>query len=271
MIVQSIPIKDIIVDHDFNCRDQLVPEDIKQLAEQIQQMGLLQPVVVRKLHNGQLRLVAGFRRITACGRLKWDTIPAIIREDLSEIDAAALNLAENIERKNLTPLEEANALHRLVKQGYDSGQIAEKLRRSPSWVDSRLDILRLPPPVQREIAAGNINLKQVRYLASLPEQAMYAAVRAIKDRRAEMDTSKITRYAERGKKRPISRTTKGKPRNQKEMESMRDYIYLLFGGDTIELAALNWAAGVIPFGRFEEYIKEQAELFGTKFVPYEEV
>lgn len=261
----------IIVDHEFNCRDALVPEDIMQLAGQIKQMGLLQPVVVRKLYTGDLRLVAGFRRYTACKRLKWETIPAIVRTDLSEIDAAALNLAENIERKNLTPLEEAKALHKLIKQGYESYQIADKLKRSETWVDSRLDILRLPPDVQKEVACGNLNLKQVRYLASLPESALYAAVRTIKDKKREMESSKIVKYGERGQKKPISRTTKGKPRSQKEMEAVRDYLYSLFGGDNIELAVLNWAAGIIPFGRLEEYIKEQAELFNVNYKPFEEV
>jgi len=271
MKVIEVPLKDFTVDHEFNCRESLVPEDIIQLAGQIKQMGLLQPVVLRRLTDGSLRLVAGFRRTDACRRLGWDKIPAIIREDLNDLDAAALNLAENIERKNLTPLEEAKALQKLVEQGFDTGQIAEKLKRSIVWVTSRLDILRLPPAVQKEVAIGNLNLKQVRYLASLPEQAMYAAVRNIKTRKMELESHKIKTYHERGKKKVINRTTKGKVQSQKNIEAVRDYVYTLFKVDSVELAALNWAAGVIPFARFEEYIKEQCEAFDIPFKPFEEL
>jgi len=213
--VAKIPIKDIIVDDDWNCRDRIVITDIIELAEQIKQMGLIQPVVVRKLPDGTLKLVAGYRRVHAHKFLKLEEISAIIRDDLSEIDAAAINLAENIERKNLTPLEEARTLNRLLNLGYIPEQVGEKLNRSAMWIQSRIAILRLPPAVQEEVAAGNINLKQVRELVGLTEEVMYSKIRAIKIRKERLESAKTFRQLGKQQQR-MSRATKGKVRQAKE-------------------------------------------------------
>lgn len=268
--VTKVPIADIIIDDDWNCRDQIVPSDVADLAKQIKQMGLIQPVTLMRMSDGSLKLVAGYRRVHAHKMLRLETIDAIIRDDLTEIDASAINLAENIERKNLTPLEEARTLNRLLSRGYMPEEIGEKLNRSAFWVQSRLSILKLPPAVQQEVAAGSINLKQVRELVGLREDIMYAKIRAIKERKQSLESVKALRNIEK-KKKQMQRMSKGKVRSKKEMSRVRNYLYTLFGGDNIELTVLSWAEGLITFERVEDAVKKQCDLFEIDYRTIEDI
>jgi ParB family chromosome partitioning protein len=194
--ITELPIDDIVVDQNFNCRDGIKISDIMELASQIKQMGfLIQPLVVRMVDN-KPHLVAGFRRWHACKRLKWEKVPCVIHTKLSELDAASINIAENIERKDLTPLEEARAINKLLEQGYSGEDIGKKLQRSPTWLASRLAILDLPPDVQDEVARGILSLKQVRYLVDLPKDLQYEAIRKIKERKAALETDKAIRFVQ---------------------------------------------------------------------------
>jgi ParB family chromosome partitioning protein len=266
----DVPIADIVINHEWNCRDGLVPSDINELAKQIARMGLLQPVVVRRDKAGIMYLVAGFRRVAAMKVLRRTHVMATVRDDLTELDAAAINLAENIERKNLTPLEEARALNKLLGQGFDSKEIGQRLNRSALWVESRLAILRLPIAIQEEVARGSINLKQVRYLMELPEEMRFTAVRHIKEKQQLLETEKAFRVTQIAKKRKVSRTSKGSVRQAREMAAVRAQLFKMFGGEAIEVAVLSWAEGIIDYARLNQYIETQAALFGVDYIDVEE-
>jgi ParB/RepB/Spo0J family partition protein len=150
---------EVYYDPDFNCRDDFTLESLTELAESIQQNGLKFPIVVQPwdgMPGFKYRLIAGFRRFRAMTVvLKWDSVPAMIAEGLSEFEARKLNLLENLERKDLNILEEARAIRRLFP---DSGrlEIVAQLRRPDRWVYIRLRLLQLPEKVQEMAAAGLI-------------------------------------------------------------------------------------------------------------------
>lgn len=267
--VTKLPLGDILVDDDFNCREFITPHSVKELAESIKEKGLIQPVVVRRTPNGELRLVAGFRRHKACTYAKLPTIDAIIRDDLTELDAATINLTENIERKNLTLVEEAKAVNKLLMQGYSPQDVGQKLSKSATWIQTRISILELPPAIQEDVASGLLNLKQVQYILNLPEDMQYAAVRKIKEKKIHADNSNdiIKGLLKNDPTRRVSRTSKGIVRGQLEIQRVREYIYELFG-PSLEVVLLSWAEGLTTFDMVEVEIKDQCKLFE---IPYESI
>ena len=162
-----ILVKDIIVDHEFNSREEFSLDSIRDLAESIQQNGLIQPVVVRPWED-KYQLIAGFRRFTAVTRiLKWNRIDAIVKKDLSEQQARVLNLEENLERRGLNMLEEARGIANAFKE-MSAREIARVLRKPDRWVRVRLWLLEMPEHVQRLAAEGLISMKNLEVIHSLP-------------------------------------------------------------------------------------------------------
>jgi ParB family chromosome partitioning protein len=115
-------------------------EHLDELAESIQAYGLLQPIVVRERGDGCFEVVAGHRRLAAIQSLGWSAVPAIVRA-ADEGDAYLLALIENLQRDDLSPREEAEALEILVRErGMSTRQVAEAVKRSASYVSRRLRV-----------------------------------------------------------------------------------------------------------------------------------
>jgi ParB family transcriptional regulator, chromosome partitioning protein len=142
---------------------------LEELAASITEVGLLQPVVVRKLGGGNYELVMGERRWRASARAGLEYIPAIVRETP---DTAMLRdaLLENLHRQQLDPLEEAAAYQQLLDDfGATHEQLAQKVGRSRPHISNTLRLLGLPPVVQRRLAAGVISAGHARALLSLDD------------------------------------------------------------------------------------------------------
>lgn len=263
--ILTIPIKNILVDQNFNCRETIRPSDYMELAESIREKGLIQYPVVIPWGDNTWRLIAGYRRMLALNYLKWENVPCIIRRGLSEADALIINLSENLDRKNLNLLEEAKTVERLLKT-MDIAKVATLLSRSESWLQSRLSVLMLPPSLQDEAAAGTITLKQIKTIIELPTEQQLNYVLAYKKRAENSQSTRITLAKHKIK---MQRMTKGKPRSKPELMRVRDYLYTMFG-PSIEVIALNWAAGEITYEDFEHAIKEQAKMFEIDYRSLEE-
>jgi ParB family transcriptional regulator, chromosome partitioning protein len=124
-------------------------ERIAELAESISRRGVLQPVLVRSAGGGRYELLAGERRFRASQRAGLAVVPALVRE---EDDPLELALIENLQREDLTPLEEAEALHGLSERhGYSHRELAEIVGKSRPYVSNVLSLLRLPDRVKEEI------------------------------------------------------------------------------------------------------------------------
>ena len=162
-----------------NPRSKLV--DIDSLAESIRAYGLLQPVLVQRVGDRYV-LVAGHRRFAAVKALDWETIPAIVH-DTSDEDASLLTLIENLQREDLTPQDEADALGELVRQrGWSTHQVADAIKRSQAYVSKRLrvfeDSLLRPAVLEKRIAVSTAE----ELLAVGPERRRVLLERAIAEK-----------------------------------------------------------------------------------------
>jgi ParB family transcriptional regulator, chromosome partitioning protein len=144
-------------------------EALEELAASITEVGLLQPVVVRKLRENLYELVMGERRWRASQRAGLEFIPAIVRET-PDTDMLRDALLENLHRQQLDPLEEAAAYQQLLDDfGATHEQLAQKVGRSRPHISNTLRLLNLPPAVQKRVAAGVISAGHARALLSLDE------------------------------------------------------------------------------------------------------
>ena len=156
-------------------------EAMAELMHSIQEVGLLQPIVVRDLGNGSYELVMGERRWRAAQALGRTSIPAIVRETR---DDAMLRdaLLENIHRANLNPLEEAAAYQQLLTEfGATHEELARRIGRSRPQISNTIRLLNLPTQVQRRVAAGVLSAGHARALLGLedPEQQENLAHRIV--------------------------------------------------------------------------------------------
>ncbi len=144
-------------------------EALDELALSIAEVGLLQPVVVRKLAAGQYELVMGERRWRASQRAGLEFIPAIVRET-ADNDMLRDALLENLHRQQLDPLEEAAAYQQLLDDfGATHEQLAQRVGRSRPHISNTLRLLNLPSGVQKRVAAGVLSAGHARALLSLDD------------------------------------------------------------------------------------------------------
>ena len=150
-----------------------------ELAESIKVQGVMQPILVRRLadgeHAGKYEIIAGERRFRASRLAGLDSVPVLVR-DVPDESAAAMALIENIQREDLNPLEEAQGLQRLVKEfGLTHEQAAQAVGRSRSAASNLLRLLNLADPVQTMLMAGDIDMGHARALLALDRATQITA------------------------------------------------------------------------------------------------
>jgi ParB family chromosome partitioning protein len=151
------------------------------LAASIREVGLLQPVVVRRVMPGRFELIMGERRWRASQRAGLEQIPAIVRATADD-DLLRDALMENLHREQLNPLEEAAAYQQLLDDfGATHEELARKVGRSRPHISNTLRLLHLPPAVQRRVAAGVLSAGHARALLTLddPEAQDHLAHRIV--------------------------------------------------------------------------------------------
>jgi len=167
--LQQIPIKKIRP-NPFQPRKDFEPDKLAELMQSIKTYGLLQPVIVRMVQDGY-ELVAGERRLRACRQLGWTEIPAVVKE-LSENAMATVALIENLQRENLSFLEEAAGYERLLREfGLTQEVLAQRLGKSQSTIANKLRLLKLPEKVKTKLLAEELTERHARALLKLPDAA----------------------------------------------------------------------------------------------------
>jgi len=142
-------------------------DEMSELVHSIQEVGLLQPVIVRATGPGRYELVMGERRWRATREAGLDTIGAIVR-DTSDDDLLRDALLENLHRSQLNPLEEAAAYQQLLDDfGCTHEELAERIGRSRPQISNTLRLLKLSPTVQRRVAAGVLSAGHARALVAV--------------------------------------------------------------------------------------------------------
>jgi ParB family chromosome partitioning protein len=167
-VVELIEMK-MIRPSQFTIRDkfQKNDSDFEMLVNSIREHSLLQPILIRPLSNG-FEIVAGHRRFQACRTLRWRFIPAKIRE-LSDKQAYEIQLTENIQRKSMDPVEEAEAFRRYVVDFGWGGvsELARKIGKSEEYVSHHLQLLKLPGDIKVKIANNSLKVSQAIEIAEI--------------------------------------------------------------------------------------------------------
>ena len=166
--VLQVAIEDIIPNR-FQPRLAFDEEGLKELSESIKQHGIIQPLVLRRLGN-KYEIIAGERRFKAATMAGLRQVPAII-SDIDDNKSAEIALVENIQRRNLTPIEEAKSYKNLLDRGYmTQEQLAEKMGVSQSSIANKLRLLNLAPEVQDALLQEKISERHARSLLVLPKE-----------------------------------------------------------------------------------------------------
>lgn len=163
--IQELPLEDIIPSP-YQPRETFDEEKLIELSKSISEVGLIQPIVVRK-RGRKYEIVTGERRFEAVKKAGLKNIPAIVKS-ISETTSIKLALIENIQRENLKPIEEARAYQYLQeKLNLSQHDIAKTIGKAQPFINKMLKLLLLPKEVQQMLSIGDINQEQARVLLTL--------------------------------------------------------------------------------------------------------
>ncbi len=174
----SLPLTELVAGQ-YQPRTRMDEGALYELAESIKAQGVMQPILVRRLrdgeHAGKFEIIAGERRFRASKLAGLDSVPVLVR-DVPDESAAAMALIENMQREDLNPLEEAQGLQRLVKEfGLTHEQAAQAVGRSRSAASNLLRLLQLADPVQTMLMAGDLDMGHARALLALDRATQITA------------------------------------------------------------------------------------------------
>ena len=242
-----------------NCRGNISPLDVVDLAKSIEKSGLLQPIIVRpRLESTpsgfDYEVVAGHRRHKACQVNNMEMVSCLIKLNINDFEARTINAVENIKRKALNMLQEANTVRHYYEAGWNRSDIAKELDVSPGWVQVRCMILELPLDIQEAIAAGIFTQTQIRDLHGLKNKDhQYLAARKIKEARERGDHLTVE-----SKLRVAKNPNAKRARKRNELFLMQDEIYKAIGNN-LATRALGWAAGEVSDMDFYCSLKEYCD------------
>jgi len=170
-IVEQIEMK-MIRPSQFAVRDkfQKMTNEDETLHISIREHGLLQPILIRPISHG-FEIVAGHRRFHACRSLRWRFIPCKIRE-MTDKQAYEIQLTENMQRKAMDPVEEAEAFRRYVMDFGWGGvsELAQKIGKSEEYVSHRIQLLKLPDDIKNQVITSRLNVSQAMELTTLSQE-----------------------------------------------------------------------------------------------------
>lgn len=173
--VLQIPVQYIIPNR-FQPRTVFIDERIEELSQTIEAHGIIQPIVVRSIGENRYELIAGERRWRAVQKLGWEKIPAIIKE-MDDSQTASVALIENLQREELTAIEEAMAYAKLLDlHGLTQEGLAQKLGKGQSTIANKLRLLKLPQSIQDALLQKKITERHARALIVLKTQEKMEAV-----------------------------------------------------------------------------------------------
>lgn len=159
---RTVPISEIRPNR-HQPRQAISAEALADLAESIRQNGIIQPLILRRVEDGY-ELIAGERRWRAAREAGLDRVSAVVRE-ATDAESFQLALIENVQREDLSPLEEAEAYRRMLEEfGLTQEQVASRVGKSRATVANMLRLLTLPPEVKEEIAGGKLTMGHARAL-----------------------------------------------------------------------------------------------------------
>jgi len=180
---------------DFQPRKHFDQEKIKELADSIISNGLVQPIIVNRSLSGKYKIIAGERRYRACKIAGLKEIPVIVR-DLTEKQMLEIALIENIQRQELTAIEEAEGFEKLMQEfGYTQADLATAVGKSRSHVANLLRLNQLPASIKQMVNEGSLSMGHARCLIGL-ENAEELAQKVVANDLNVRQTEDLTRKKE---------------------------------------------------------------------------
>ena len=166
--IHQIPV-DRIMPNPYQPRQQFREEDNLQLSESIKKNGVIQPIIVRSKGDGAFELIAGERRLRGARQAGLHVVPALIRHSTDE-QSIQIALVENLQRKDLNPMEEARGYHRMMKEfGYSQDMLAQRIGKDRSTVANIVRLIHLPADVQSLVEVGSLSLGHAKVILGLPQ------------------------------------------------------------------------------------------------------
>ncbi|NRD77414.1 nucleoid occlusion protein [Bacillus sp. BRMEA1] len=173
--IRKIPINQIVPNR-FQPRTVFDEEKIEELSRTIHIHGIIQPIVVREFAAGKYEIIAGERRWRAMKKLGWTEAPAIIK-NLTDTETASVALIENLQREELSPIEEAYAYGKLLElHNLTQEALAQRLGKGQSTVANKLRLLKLPQPIQDALLNKTITERHARSLIPLKDPEKQVAL-----------------------------------------------------------------------------------------------
>jgi len=203
--INSIPIEKIVPNR-FQPRKDFNQNGIEELAKSIKEKGLIQPVVVRR-EGENYELIVGERRVRAAKSAGVKEVPAVIK-DLSENEILELALIENIQREDLTPIEEATAYKMIIQKNMITQErLSQRVGKSRSYIANMIRLLELPEDIREYVSRGTISVGQAKAILSLKteEERRKLAERITRENLTVRDVENIIRESivPRGTKTPL--------------------------------------------------------------------
>ena len=189
---------DLIIPNKNQPRQIFSEEGMEELVDSIKENGILQPLSVRDLENGMYELIAGERRLRAAQKIKLKTVPAYIIQIKNDDDMLKFALIENIQRQNLSAMEEAEG-YALLRGKYElsESEIAKKVGKNRSTVANKLRLIKLPPELKKALRIKDPNFTEghARALLSLRESKKIKNVfrRIKRDQLSVRETEKLVK------------------------------------------------------------------------------
>lgn len=160
----------------YQPRKQFNKISLEELCESIKQYGVIQPINVRKISANMYELVAGERRLRAATMAGLKEIPAIV-VDINDNDSAVMALIENLQREDLSYMEEAEGYNNLINEhGFTQEELAAKIGKSQSTIANKIRLLKLPPLVKKILADNNLTERHARALLKLHDEQLQLKV-----------------------------------------------------------------------------------------------
>ncbi|MBE4907911.1 nucleoid occlusion protein [Bacillus luteolus] len=202
--VKQIPVQNIVPNR-FQPRTVFNEEKISELALTIRTHGVIQPIVVREYSDDKFEIIAGERRWRAVQSLNWETIPAIVKE-FNDKETASVALIENLQREELSAIEEAVAYSKLLElHNLTQEALAQRLGKGQSTVANKLRLLKLPDDVQNALMEKSLTERHARALIPLkdPEKQVQLMKEIIeKQLNVKQTEDRVVRMLEQTKKKP---------------------------------------------------------------------
>jgi ParB family chromosome partitioning protein len=238
----------------FQPRSNFNEESLQELARSIKELGVIQPITVRKLDFNKYQLISGERRLRASKLIGLTTIPSYIRI-ANDNESLVMALVENIQRHDLDPIEIALSYQRLIDEiQLTQEQMSERVGKKRSTITNYLRLLKLDPIIQTGIRDGFISMGHGRAMISIEDQDQQAEVyqKIVTENLSVRDTEALVKSILEGGKPTANK--KGKTSAPKIDESQQNAIASFFGAKVAVSVAKNGKGKItIPFHSEEDF------------------